>query len=105
MNKKSIARVKMYLDRGQVAIAYIKSIAYVFMSVSMFKLWTPLEQYATAPVFVILTVGMFVSMAFIGYLDMHKVLFYQEEIKEQTKVNPIMTKVLEDLDEIKRRLK
>ena len=56
MNKKSIARVKMYLDRGQVAIAYIKSIAYVFMSVSMFKLWTPLEQYATAPVFVIVTV-------------------------------------------------
>ena len=97
------AKLKMYLDRGQTIIYYLKNIAYVFITVSVMKLWSPLEQYATIPFFVFLTFLMFIIMLTFGYMDMQRVKFYQNEIIASTSVNPVMMQILEDLEELKRR--
>jgi len=100
-----VAMLKMYMDRGQGWLNYLKHIGYIFIAVSSMRLWSQLEGYASLPLFILLVLLYLLFSGLIGYFDYRRKEFAQREQVAKLTVNPIFHEILERLDRIESKIK
>ena len=106
INKRSLIRWKIYIDRSRMYIGYIQFflIGVVFLKDYKETSWGQfIFKFAliSIPVAVILFI---IFSLLLGYFD-SRLGLRAEEFRNLSKSNPVMTDILDSLNEIKERLK
>jgi hypothetical protein len=105
LNKRSLIRWKIYIDRSRMYIGYIQFflIAYVFLNDFKNTPWGGLIfKYAIYSVPVAIVLFIFLSLI-LGYLDT-KLGLREEEMNNLSRYNPVMMEMLETLKGIQGKL-
>lgn len=105
MNRRTLIRWKIYFDRSRMYIGYIQFflIGTVFLQPFKDKPWAETiirNAYISIPTAVVLFI---ILSLVLGYLDT-KLGLREEEMRNQSKSNPVMMEMLEELKEIRKKL-
>jgi hypothetical protein len=105
LNRRSLIRWKIYIDRSRMYIGYIQFflIALVFFEKYQNTPWgKTIFDYAwiSLPVAIVLFI---ILSLILGYLD-SKLGFRQEELRNLSASNPVMMEILNELKEIKKKM-
>jgi hypothetical protein len=103
VNQKSIVRWKIYFDRARMYIGYISFIMIAFVFLNSFqneeiRKFLDENKFILYPLIMILFI---VVSLFLGRLDT-KLGMRKEELRNQSKENPVMMEILNSLEEIKK---
>jgi len=104
-NRKTLIRWKIYFDRSRMYIGYLQFflIGILFLQDYADKPWGKvIFKYALISIPVALILFIFLSLV-LGYLD-SKLGFREEELRNLSKSNPVMMDMLNQLNEIKKKL-
>jgi preprotein translocase subunit SecG len=105
LNKRTLIRWKIYFDRSRMYIGYIQFflIGTVFLQPFRDKPWADFI-FRNAIISIPIAVLLFVILSLVlGYLDT-KLGLREEEMRNQSKSNPVMMEMLEELKEIRKKL-
>lgn len=105
LNKQTLIRWKVYIDRSKMYIGYIQFLLIIFVfinsldnnPVSQFVVEKP---YIAVPLVLILFV---VCSLILGYLD-SKLGFREEEIRNHARSNPVLRQIQTSLDEVNSKI-
>jgi hypothetical protein len=105
LNKRTIIRWKIYIDRSRMYIGYIQFflIGYVFLKDFKDTTWGELifnHKLISIPLSIILFV---ILSLILGFIDTH-LGFREEEFRNLSKSNPVMMEMMQTLKEIKKKL-
>jgi hypothetical protein len=105
INKRSLIRWKVYIDRSRMYIGYIQFFLIGTMFIQPFrdKLWAKFvfdNPLISIPVAVVLFIAL---SLFLGYLD-SKLGFREEEMRNLSKSNPVMMEMLTEIRELRKKL-
>ncbi|MCB0836591.1 MAG: hypothetical protein KDD99_08035 [Bacteroidetes bacterium] len=103
MNKKTLVRWKIYLDRARMYLQYINfgMIAFVFLDeINDVRVREMLDENRLLFYPLVMILFMFISLI-LGYLDTRLGL-RKEEMRNNATENPIMMEVLAHVEEIKK---
>lgn len=113
LDKKTLIRWKVYIDRSKMYIGYIQFLLIIFMFIknlgeNQFTEMVFGAPYLSIPIILVLFV---LCSLVLGYMD-SKLGFREEEIRNHSKSNPVLTeisislsKLHEKVDEIEKRNK
>ena len=105
LNKQTLIRWKVYIDRSKMYIGYIQFLLIIFVfinsldnnPVSQFVLERPL---IAVPIILVLFV---ICSLILGYLD-SKLGFREEEIRNHARSNPVLRQIQTSLDEVNAKI-
>ena len=104
-DKKTLIRWKVYIDRSKMYIGYIQFLLIIFVFINSLGENTFTElvfsfPYVSIPIIIILF--LFCSLV-LGYLD-SKFGFREEEIRNHSKSNPVLTEISISLIELHKKV-
>jgi hypothetical protein len=101
LNKKSLIRWKVYIDRSKMYMGYIQFLLIIFVTIESLG-DNPVKEFVfTSPMIalpIILVLFILFSLV-IGYLD-SKLGFREEEIRNHSKSNPVLMEIQKSLNEL-----
>ncbi|MFT5294800.1 MAG: hypothetical protein ACI9YH_000810 [Colwellia sp.] len=101
LNKKSLIRWKVYIDRSKMYMGYIQFLLIIFVTIESLG-DNPIKEFVfTSPMIalpIILVLFILFSLV-IGYLD-SKLGFREEEIRNHSKSNPVLMEIQKSLNEL-----
>lgn len=105
LNKRTLIRWKIYIDRSRMYIGYIQFflIGYVFLKDFRDKpVGELIFKYAIISIPVAIVLFIVLSLL-LGYIDT-RLGFRQEELRNLSKSNPVMVEMLDSLKEINEKI-
>jgi hypothetical protein len=105
LNKRSLIRWKIYIDRSRMYIGYIQFflIGVVFLQPFKDKAWGELI-FSNAIISIPVAIVLFVVLSLIlGWLDT-KLGLREEELRNLSKSNPIMMEMLQQIKELNQKV-
>jgi len=101
VDKRTLIRWKVYIDRSRMYIGYIQFLLIIFVSIKSFgdNSFTELVfDFPFLSIPIVLAIFVLCSLA-LGYLD-SKLGFREEEIRNHSKSNPVLTEITMSLSKL-----
>ncbi|NOQ56049.1 MAG: hypothetical protein GQ477_04560 [Nanohaloarchaea archaeon] len=102
--KEFLIKAKMAMDRGKYWLSYINFAMLLFISVTSMKEYDMFLFLQGRYWIVLLGIGTFVFITFLGYIDLKKLKTYQTESEIYARINPVQQKMFDNQDKILKKI-
>jgi hypothetical protein len=105
VNRRSLIRWKIYIDRSRMYIGYINFFLIGYVSLQTFKGRAWADYIFDNPlIFIPLAIILFIGLSLLlGFLD-SRLGLREEELRNLSKSNPVMMEMLDELRDINKKL-
>ncbi len=101
VNKKSLIRWKVYIDRSKMYIGYVQFLLIIFVFIKSLG-DNPVTEFVFNSPMIAVPIILFIfvlASLILGYLD-SKLGFREEEIRNHSKSNPVLMEIQRSLNEL-----